>query len=361
MSNNNQVKFLAICNPDLYKSAPLDVPTFYQQLSQDSRFDFYHLPTNNVFHFSANHNLIQVANVPHGVSYDELLKLNNLAIKYHQLDSFDLVFCRTLKPFPPYYLQHLSNWEKVTKFVNTPSNKIEQIEADFLVKVAKDYIPDTIVTDDYEEAFAFWDKHQTIVTKQVNSCGGRGIFKVSYDNGVFTADHFKLGKKQFANFQDVINYAQGNTNQPLQLVRYLNQVNRGDKRVVVVDGEIYGAYLRVSSSGHWVNNISADGQSSLAEVTSGEKEVIANTFTHYQKRGLNTLGYDFLMDDDGTWRLSEINAGNIGGFAHLERLTGKPVMQKFIDWLFQFSQKRSEENPITLGREESELHDQIVA
>ena len=110
---------------------------------------------------------------------------------------------------------------------------------------------------------------------------------------------------------------------------------------MVVDGEIYGAYLRVSSSGHWVNNVSGDGQCILTDITPFEQEAIANTVTHYQKRGLHTLGYDFLMDDDGNWCISEINAGNIGGFARLEELTNQPVMHRFIDWLFQYSQKQS--------------------
>ena len=198
--NNKKIKFLAICNPDLYKSTPVDVPNFYQQISQDSRFEVYHLPTNNVFQTSSDHSQIQVANVPYGVTYQELLQLNSQADQWHDISSFDLVFCRTLKPFPPNYLQHLATWEKVTKFVNSPSKKIEQIEADFLLKVAQNYIPETIVTDDYKQAFTFWQKHQTIVAKQVNSCGGRGIFKISYQDGLFMVDHFQLGTKRFNNF-----------------------------------------------------------------------------------------------------------------------------------------------------------------
>lgn len=345
---NHKIKFLAICNPDLYKSAPLDVPTFYRQVAQDSRIDFYHLPTHHVFQTSSSSKQIQVASVPEKLDYSELLKLNSQANQWHNLDSFDLVFCRTLKPFPENYLQQLSTWEKDTKFINTPSNKIEQIEADFLIKVAQDYIPETIITEDWQEAFTFWQKHKTIVAKQVNSCGGRGIFKISDQNGLFLVDNLTLGIKIFNDFAQLINYTQGTTNQPLQLVRYLNQVNQGDKRIVVVDGEIYGAYIRRSQSGHWVNNVSGDGECFLSDISESEKEAIAKTVTHYQQRGLHTLGYDFLMDDDGNWCISEINAGNIGGFARLEQLTGKPIMKKFIDWLVEFAQSNKSLNNIKL-------------
>ena len=334
---NKKIKFLAICNPDLYKSAPLDVPTFYRQVAQDNRIDFYHLPTNDVFTSSSSNEQIKVASVPNKLEYQDLLKLNDQANQWHDIQSFDLVFCRTLKPFPDNYLQQLSAWEKYTKFINSPSNKIEQIEADFLVKVADDYLPETIVTDNWQEAFSFWEKHQTIVAKQVNSCGGRGIFKISYQDSLFMVDNLNLGTKMFADFAQVIKYTQGSTNQPLQLVRYLNNVHYGDKRIVVVDGEIYGGYIRRSQSGHWVNNVSGDGECFLSDISAYEKEAIANTVIHYQQRGLHTLGYDFLMDDDGNWRISEINAGNIGGFARLEQLTGKPIMQKFIDWMVDFA------------------------
>ena len=335
--SNKKHKFLAICNPDLYKSPPLDVPTFYRHLAEDSRIDFYHLPTYNVFTSSFPLHQVEVASVPDNLTYEQMLKLNSQAGQLHYIESFDLVFCRTLKPFPANYLQQLSIWERYTKFVNTPSHKIEQIEADFLFKVAGDYLPDTIVTDDYQTAFTFWEKHQVIVAKQVNSCGGRGVFKISYEDGLFVVDNFNLGTKRFNEFIQVIEYAKGKTNQPLQLVRYLKQVGQGDKRVVVVDGEIYGAYIRRSQSGHWVNNVSGDGECALCDVSELEKSAIANTVVHYQQRGLHTLGYDFLMDDDGNWRISEINAGNIGGFARLQQLSGKPVMRKFIDWLIEFS------------------------
>ncbi len=59
----------------------------------------------------------------------------------------------------------------------------------------------------------------------------------------------------------------------------------------------------------------------------------------YQALGLFTLGYDFLMNGDGTWLLSEINAGNIGGYWILEELSGEPVYERLIAWLIAFSKR----------------------
>ncbi|MGK7893575.1 MAG: RimK family alpha-L-glutamate ligase [Xenococcus sp. (in: cyanobacteria)] len=331
------MNILLICNPRSYQDSTADVPKFYRKISQRSDLNLFHTSPNQVMKQENLSNQILATKITDKLTYQEFLGLENKPQKLYPLQKFDLVFCRTLKPFPPGYLNRLSSWEKFTKFVNSPSHKKEQITADFLFKVAKNWIPETIVTDDWQEALTFWQKHQTIVAKQVNSCGGRGVFKIWYEQNLFQVDNFQKGLHSFQHFSQVINYVKGTTQAPLQLVRYLSQVNQGDKRIIVVDGEIYGAFLRRSKTGHWVNNVSGDGECIKAEISDYEKNAIADTVIAYQKRGLHSLGYDFLQDDHGIWRISEINAGNIGGFSRLEELTQTKVMERFIDWLIYFA------------------------
>ena len=339
------MNILLISYPRSYQDWTLDVPKFYREISQRQELNLFHTSPDRVMDQEALPNYILATKITHQLTHQDFLELENKPKKLYFLQQFDLVFCRTLKPFPQGYLGRLSSWEKPTRFVNSPSSKQEQITADFLLKVAKNWIPETIVTDDWQEAKTFWEKYQTIVAKQVNSCGGRGVFKIWYDQSLFQVDNFQVGLRSFADFSAVINYVKGTTEAPLQLVRYLSRVNQGDKRIVVVDGEIYGAFLRRSKTGHWVNNVSGDGECVLAEISDFEKDAIANTVEAYQERGLHTLGYDFLQDDDGIWRISEINAGNIGGFARLEELTQTPVMSRFINWLIYFVKSSSDARP----------------
>ncbi len=332
--------FLIISNPKLYSDRFGDVPLFYGHLARDYRINLFHLNTNQVLRSQINSAITLVTEVKNDLTYEHFFFFFNRPTTPYAFEEFDLTFCRSLKPFPDSYLDGLSNWERQLLFVNCPSQKKEQIAADFLLKVAQEWIPETIVTNDYHTAFTFWEKHQTIIAKQVNSCGGRGVYKICYENNLFQVDNFNQGLHSFNYFSQVIDYLTDKTQAPIQFVRYLKQVKQGDKRIVVVDGEIYGAYLRRSKSGHWINNVSGDGECLLAEITDDEKEAIANTVGAYQSRGLHTLGYDFLLDDDGVWRISEINAGNIGGFARLEQLTQTPVMARFVDWLIDFSESR---------------------
>ncbi len=331
------MKLLSICDPTRYSSPPLDVPTFYQRLSADPRVEFFHLPTPTVFAGQ----LPTVAAVPSSgaLTYSEFLALGDRPPVNLSLEDIDVVFCRTLKPFPPGYLDRLSDWETWTRFVNSPSHKRQQLKSDFLLHVADGYIPETIVTADTISALAFFEQFQTIVAKQANSTGGKGVFKIWYEGGNFHVDNAVAGKRTFPDFAAVMVYLQTGQTEPLQFCRFLQRTDAGDKRVVVVDGEIYGSYLRRSKRGHWVNNVSIDGECTLADISAEEVEAIQQTVKHYQALGLHTLGYDFLMDDDGTWRISEINAGNIGGFARLELLTGQPVMSRFTDWLIDYAQR----------------------
>ncbi|NER19414.1 MAG: hypothetical protein F6J86_23470 [Symploca sp. SIO1B1] len=331
------MKLLSICEPTQYGSPSSEIPIFYQRLALDPRVEFYHMPTSLVF--AEQLPKVQVKSVEEKLTYEEFLVLSNAAEDWIDLENIDLVFCRTLKPFPTGYLDQLATWEKFTRFANCPSQKKEQIKPDFLFKVAKEYIPEALITNEWTQALEFFEQFQIVVAKQANSCGGRGVFKIWYQNGVFQVDNFLKGTRAFTQFSEVMSYLQEGQITPIQFFRYLRRTDAGDKRIVVVGGEIYGAYLRRSKSGHWINNVGFDGECTLADITKEEVEAIEHTVGHYQTMGLHTLGYDFLLDDDGTWIISEINAGNIGGFARLEFLTGQPIMDRLVCWLIEYAQR----------------------
>ena len=337
------MKLLCICDPAAYTRPELEIPIFYQRLAQDPRVEFFHVPVAQVV---ADPGQISVAPVMTPLSYESFLDLNTQAQTELSLTSADLVFCRTLKPFPPGYLERLYTWTQQVRIVNDPMGIQTQIHPNFLSKVAGSLIPETVVTHEALTAKAFLDQHKVIVAKRSNSCGGRGVYKIWAQDQGFTVDNLVTGPQPFQHFTQVMATIQAEPTELLQFMRYLPMVDVGDKRVLVVDGEIYGAYLRKSRSGYWVNNVSADGDCTLATITDEEREVITQTVDQYRNLGLYTLGYDFLMAEDGTWRISEINAGNIGGFARLEMLTGEPVCDRLITWLIDFAHKTESSSDI---------------
>jgi glutathione synthase/RimK-type ligase-like ATP-grasp enzyme len=113
-------------------------------------------------------------------------------------------------------------------------------------------------------------------------------------------------------------------------------VVEGDRRIIVVDGEIYGAYLRVSPEGHWIQNVSYGAGCELMPVEARDREIVAATCQPYLDAGIHVLGYDLLQDDKGEWIISEINAGNIGGLFRIEYLGVPGVTDRFVNWLQDF-------------------------
>ena len=67
-------------------------------------------------------------------------------------------------------------------------------------------MPAAIATTNSAEALAFFEKYQVIVAKKANSCGGRGVYKIWYETGVFNVDNFVQGTQQFSDFSQVMSY-----------------------------------------------------------------------------------------------------------------------------------------------------------
>lgn len=326
------MKLLCICDPNLYPKPTMDVPTLYQKLAKDSRVELFHVPVENVIYPDR----VSVIPVDQTLDYEGFTQLSQQTAEMRSLSDFDLVFCRRLKPFPAGYLELLSQWETQITFINSPSGKIEQIKQNFFPQVAKAWSPDHLVTDQVEPLREFLDRHHTIVAKRANSCGGRGVFKLWRQDNLIYLNHLNYSQRSFSQLDEALAFLLEEQTEPILFVRYLQNVTAGDKRIVVVDGEIYGAYLRKSPQGHWVNNVSAGGDCILSEVSLSEKVAIEQTVSAYKALGLHTLGYDFLLADDNHWTISEINAGNIGGFARLESLTGEAVCDRLIRWMLDY-------------------------
>ncbi len=335
------MKLLCICDPALYPTASMDVPTLYRKLASDPQVELFHAPVEHILY----HDRVEAIAINDPIDHADFQRLNQRPSEMRSLSDFDLVFCRRLKPFPEGYLELLSQWETQVPFLNRPSGKIQQVRSEFFPRVAKDWSPDQIVTDQVAPLAEFLERYHTIVAKRANSCGGRGVFKLWQQGNRIYLDHFQHPQQIFESIAQALTYLMEGQSEPIQFVRFLNKVTAGDKRIVVVDGEIYGAYLRKSRRGHWVNNVSADADCTLAEITLSERVAIEQTVEAYQALGLHTLGYDFLMGDDGHWILSEINAGNIGGFARLEALTGEPICDRFIRWMLTFAATQSHLEP----------------
>jgi glutathione synthase len=330
------INVVFICDPASFPREDSDISRTYRATARDPRINLFHLPTAGV----TGADRVVVAPIEQGeLSHDAYLNLNAKACRVMPVSAFDIMFCRTEKPFPPGYLDKLGRWLGRTQFLNNPLNKKMQILPGYVDRIAPAFTPETTVAHSLETLEAFLAQHGTIVAKQPNSYGGRGVYKIWTNADDFLTDHVRYGVRRFATLSDLFFYVRGGW-EAIELVRFLPRVTEGDKRVVVIDGQIYGAYLRRSKTGHWVHNVSSsDSKCYLTEIGEFERRAIAETVPYYRQQGFYTLGYDFLTNDDGRWIISEINVGNIGGVARLEQLTGDPMIDRFLSWIIAFADR----------------------
>ena len=120
-------------------------------------------------------------------------------------------------------------------------------------------------------------------------------------------------------------------------MEYLPGVKHGDKRVLVVNGKIMGASLRIPPDGSWMCNVSLGGHSVYADVEPEEKEMAKILIEKLAKRGICIFGFDTLIGKEGKRVLSEVNVLSIGGIVPMEKESGRPVVQMtadgIVDWM----------------------------
>jgi glutathione synthase len=107
---------------------------------------------------------------------------------------------------------------------------------------------------------------------------------------------------------------------------FLKDVAQGDKRIVLVDGEVAGAINRIPGKGEIRSNLAAGGTAAKTELTTGEMEICAALGPELKKRGLLFVGIDVI---DGN--LTEINVTSPTGIRAIARLGGPDVAGKIWD------------------------------
>ena len=178
----------------------------------------------------------------------------------------------------------------------------------------------------------FAEQHP-IVLKPLEEYGGRGLVRIM--DGSAEEGQAKLPLTEWLD-----NAAEAIEGGKYLAMKYLKNVSEGDKRILVVNGKILGASLRIPAPGQWLCNVSQGGTSIPADVTPEEEAIIATVAPVLLKKGIVIFGADTLTDDDGKRVLSELNTNSIGGFPQAEAQTGRPILQQTINEIYNYLQAR---------------------
>jgi glutathione synthase len=218
--------------------------------------------------------------------------------------NLDVVWLRQDPPFDMHYITTTHLLDMVhprTLVVNDPAS-VRNAPEKLLVLSFPELTPPTAIARDLRTLREFRARHGDVILKPLYGNGGAGVFKLAGDDGNL-ASLFEL----FTSF----------SREPLIIQKYLPDVRKGDKRVILVDGEPVGAINRVPAEGETRSNMHVGGRPEPVALTERDREICARIGPTLRERGLLFVGIDVI----GDW-LTEINVTSPTGIQELERFDG---------------------------------------
>jgi glutathione synthase len=221
-----------------------------------------------------------------------------------ELAEFDVVLMRQDPPFDMHYIDATFFLEAIhpkTLVVNNPAEVRSAPEKLFVTKFPG-LQPPTLITNDREAIHDFRARHGAVVLKPLNGRGGSGVTRHLPDDPNFDTLlelHAELGRE------------------PVIVQKFLPSVTKGDKRILLVDGEPVGAINRVPAKGQIRSNLAVGGEAQPVELSARDREICATIGPELKARGLIFVGIDVIGD-----YLTEINVTSPTGAVALKRFTG---------------------------------------
>lgn len=248
-------------------------------------------------------------------------------------NSYDLVWLRLPPPLGDKILDFVSQEFSDSVIINNPKSINETGSKNFLINFPT-ICPPMKICSSIDEINEFRMQFP-IVLKPFNEYGGKGIAKiegeqVSMGNNTFSFSEFEEKYKD-----NPIDYLG---------VKYLKNVKQGDKRIIVVNGQILGASLRLPAENSWLCNVSMGGSSNMAEVDPEEEEIVSIVNPVLSKLGIVMYGIDTLVNDEGKRVLSEINTTSIGGLPQIAAMKEKPLVEKAIELIWDYYEEKTRNN-----------------
>src|SRR3569832_2732293 len=234
-----------------------------------------------------------------------------------ELAKFDAVIMRKDPPFDSeyFYATHLlEQAEREGARVFTKPAALRDHPEKLAIMEFSQFTSPTLVTRDEGEVKRFHERHGDIILKPLDGMGGMGIFRVGKDG-------LNLGS-----LIETLNHHGATT---IMVQRYVPEIAKGDKRVLVIGGEVVPFCLaRIPQGSEIRGNLAAGGKGVAQPISARDREIAEALGPVLDKRGLLLVGLDVI----GDW-LTEINVTSPTCFQEITQQTGFDVPKMFIDAL----------------------------
>lgn len=227
------------------------------------------------------------------------------------LSDFDVILLRQDPPFDLAYITTTHMLERIhpeTLVVNDPAS-VRNAPEKILVTEFPELMPPTLITRDPDEIARFRKAQGDVVMKPLYGHGGAAVFRI---------------KAEDQNYGSLIDMFSNVWREPWVVQTFLPAVAKGDKRIILVDGEFAGAVNRVPAPDDLRSNMVRGGQAEAADLTDHEAEIIRTIGPTLREKGLLFVGIDVI----GGY-LTEINVTSPTGIRAIAK-TGGPDVARII-------------------------------
>ena len=223
------------------------------------------------------------------------------------LASQDVVLLRQDPPFDMNYITTTHLLERIhpkTLVVNDPAH-VRNAPDKIWVLEFQDLMPPTLVTRNPEDVAEFRQRHKDIIIKPLYGNGGASVFRI---------------REGDSNLNALIEMFHLLSREPFMVQQYRPEVRAGDKRIILIDGEVAGAINRVPAEGETRSNMHVGGTPKPTELTPRDQEICARLGPELKRRGLIFTGIDVI----GPY-LTEINVTSPTGIRQVKAFGGADI------------------------------------
>lgn len=231
------------------------------------------------------------------------------------LGELDVILMRKDPPVDKRFLHCCTMLEQAqrdgARVVNNPAALIAYNEKIFATHFPQ-FCPPYVIASSLAVLKDFWREHGRIIIKPLDAMGGQGVFMVDSDD---------------VNFEVIWETLTARGTYPVEAQAFIPDISKGDKRVIVIDGEPYGhALVRLPKSGSIRGNLAAGGSYEVQPLTDREREIASVVGARLAQENIMFGGIDVI----GGY-LTEVNITSPTGLRQISKATGDNLGQMLME------------------------------
>ena len=181
---------------------------------------------------------------------------------------------------PPFNLEYISttyildHLKKKVKIINDPTS-IRNISEKLYSAKYKKFMPNTLFSQDLDEIKKFFSKNNKVIIKPIHSYSGNDILLLK-----------KFDQKKIKKFIKIHDH--------IMMQSFLPKIEKGDKRVFIINGKVVGAISRIPKKGSYLSNMSKGAMPINTKLTSKEMMISKKIAKDLKKENIFFSGIDFI-------------------------------------------------------------------